>query len=94
MSECDVDDIICQLETLKNLRGLRANMGSESMLNRFPELSGMDGKLVLSIQETEGDLKTAIRKCGNIDEEATLEMGSVIDGIGVGDDEEDLGKED
>lgn len=73
--ECDVNDIICQLETLKSLRSLKTNMGTAAMLERFPQLEGMDGKLVESIQETEGDLKTAIRKCGNIDEEATLEEG-------------------
>ncbi|KKL79755.1 hypothetical protein LCGC14_2011610 [marine sediment metagenome] len=76
--ECDVNDIICQLETLKSLRSLKVNMGQEAMLDRFPQLSGMDEKLVESIQETEGDLKTAIRKCGNIDEEATLEMGEPV----------------
>lgn len=75
--ECDVSDIICQLETLQSLRSLKVNMGSEAMLDRFPQLSGMDEKLVESIRETEGDLKTAIRRCGNIDEETTLEMGEV-----------------
>ncbi len=74
---CDVDSIICQLETLKNLRGLKTNMGSEEMLERFPQLSGLDGKLVESIKATEGDLKTAIAQCGNIDMEATLITGEV-----------------
>ena len=77
--ECDVNDIICQLETLKNLRGLKNNMGSEAMLDRFPQLSGMEDKLVESIQSTEGDLRTAIRQCGNIDEEETIKMGEVTE---------------
>ncbi len=79
MAECDVDNIICQLETLKSLRSLKANMGSEAMQERFPELQGLDGKLVESIRETEGDLKTAIAKCGQIDEEAILEMGETVE---------------
>ena len=72
--ECDVDNIICQLETLKNMRALQSNMGTGAMLERFPQLEGLDGRLVESIQETEGDLKTAIARCGNIDEAITLEM--------------------
>jgi len=87
MGECDVENIVCQLETLKNLRGLAANMGSEALLERFPQLKGLDSELVDSIKSTEGDLKTAIAKCGNIDEEATLEMGEVIE-EDTGEDEE------
>lgn len=67
MAECDVNDILCQLEVLRNLRGLKENLGNETFLKRFPQFEGQDLMLAESIKESEGDLREAISKCGNIE---------------------------
>ena len=67
--ECNVDDILCQVGVLQNLRGLQAGMGNEAFLNEFPELQGLDSKLTAKIESSTESLKTAVAKCGRITSE-------------------------
>ena len=68
MSEdCNVEDIMCHVNTLKSLRELRTSMGSESFMSEFPELEGLEGKLSDKIENTEGGLEALLERCGNED---------------------------
>jgi len=71
--ECNVDDILCQVGVLQNLRGLQKGMGNEAFLNDFPELQGLDGKLIAKIESDTESLKAAIAKCGQITPEVGTE---------------------
>lgn len=60
---CDVDDILCQLETLRHLRGLQHEMGKEAFAHRFPEFIGLDARLSDEILSQEGSLDEALKRC-------------------------------
>lgn len=64
--ECNVDDILCQMGVLQNLRGLQTGMGNETFLKEFPELQGMDEKLTAKIEQGTANLKESLAKCGQI----------------------------
>ena len=76
MSEekCDVDDILCQIEALRSMKSLKTSLGNERFIQRFPQLEGMEEVLTESIRNTEGDLKTALARCGNIPLEEVPEI--------------------
>jgi len=65
--ECDVDDILCQIEVLRRMRDLKSALGDELFIQHFPELESLEPKLVEKIQNAEGNIKEALAKCGNID---------------------------
>lgn len=65
--ECDIDDILCQIEVLRSMRSLRSAMDNETFMKEFPELEGLDNKLLIKIQTTKGDIREALAQCGNID---------------------------
>jgi len=80
--ECNVDDILCQIGVLQNLRGLQKGMGNEAFLSEFPELQGLDSKLTAKIESGTESLKAAIAKCGRITlEEASEEV--VVKPLGI-----------
>lgn len=60
---CDVDDILCQLETLRHLRGLQQEMGKEVFISRFPEFAELGNRLADEIITQEGSLEEALRRC-------------------------------
>lgn len=61
---CDVDDILCQLEALSHLKGLRAALGDEQFKSSFPELEGLDEKLTQKIKEQEISVGDSMAGCG------------------------------
>ncbi len=71
--ECNVDDILCKMGVLQNLRGLQTGMGNEAFLKEFPELQGLDGKLTAKIEATTLAVNEAIAKCGQITSEEVSE---------------------
>lgn len=78
MSEqCDVEDILCQIEALQSMRTLRTALGNESFRKEFPELETLEPKLIGKISLSEGNIREALARCGNIDledAEATKEF--------------------
>lgn len=70
--ECDVDDILCQIEVLRRMRDLKSALGNELFIQHFPELESLEPKLVEQIQNAEGNIRGALAKCGNIDLEPEL----------------------
>ena len=60
MTECNVDDILCQIEVLRNLRGLQAALGEKKFTDDFPELVGIDERLALKIEAKKGDIRQSL----------------------------------
>lgn len=73
MPECDVEDILCQFEILRAYRGLQKNLGKEEVLEKFPELEEVSGKIANEISLHRDQLKEAIEKCGGFTEEEITE---------------------
>lgn len=65
--QCDVDDILCQIEALRSMRTLRSVLTGEVFEREFPELEGLDAKLLGKIQAAKGNIREALEKCGNVD---------------------------
>lgn len=75
--ECNVDDILCQMGVLQNLRGLQQGMGNETFLKEFPELQGMDEKLTAKIESSTLAVSEALAKCGKATPGETIEEVAV-----------------
>lgn len=58
--KCDPEDIVCQMQVLGHLKGLRGVLGEEQFKLDFPELDILDDK----IKSREADLKEALERCG------------------------------
>ena len=80
MAECDVEDILCQIEVLRSMRALRSALGSFEFKTEFPELEGMEPKLLGRIETAKGDMQKALAKCGNI-ELGSPEMETVVEEV-------------
>lgn len=72
--ECNVDDILCEVEVLRHLRGLKKNLGETTFRERFPELKEAAGKIIEEIKLHRGTLREALEKCGSLTEEDVLEV--------------------
>ena len=75
---CDVDDILCKIETLRHLKGLQDQMGKDNFTKEFPELTSLGSKLEEKIYEAKGNLATALGTCSAgmndyVDEEGEVE---------------------
>jgi len=57
---CDVDDIICQVNALSHLKGLKTVLGNDRYRSEFPELQGLEEK----IASREVSLKESLGRCG------------------------------
>ena len=63
-TRCNVGDILCQMQVLTNLKGLKSALGDESFKSRVPELEGLDQTIMERIEETDATLSEALRQCG------------------------------
>ena len=66
MSNCDVDEILKQLKVLDSLKQLRENMGEGNFIAKWPELSGLNGKIDTEIAAQEEALQEKMSECGSI----------------------------
>ena len=73
MSECDVDDMLCQMVALSHLKGLKSVLGEEKYRLEFPELQSLDEK----ITSREASLRDTLGRCG-IPAEETIRVVSEI----------------
>ncbi|MBA7690607.1 hypothetical protein ES703_99137 [subsurface metagenome] len=62
--KCDIDDIMCQMEVLGHLRGMKNVLGDERFKSSFPELEGLSDTIADKIGSQEITLKEALEKCG------------------------------
>jgi len=60
---CNVEDVLCQMETLRHLRGLQKELGSEQFENRFPDLRGLSDRITDELLKEEGSLADALERC-------------------------------
>ena len=82
-AECNVDDILCQMGVLQNLRGLQIGMGNETFLKEFPELQGMDEKLTAKIESSTLAVSEALAKCGKATPGETIEEVVVVKPLSI-----------
>jgi len=61
---CDIDDLLCQMQVLSHLKGMKSILGEEKFKGNFPELEGLDEKLVDRIGSQETTLREALENCG------------------------------
>ncbi|KKN48235.1 hypothetical protein LCGC14_0654970 [marine sediment metagenome] len=59
-TECNVDDVMCQMMALSHLKGLKSVLGEEKYRAEFPELQSLDGK----IASREASLRETLGRCG------------------------------
>lgn len=66
-NDCNVDDVLCQLEVLKGLKTIESAVGKEGFAGKFPEFDGLGEKIKESIASSQVNLREALAKCGNDD---------------------------
>jgi len=62
--KCDIGDLLCQMQILSHLRGIKSVLGDEKFKASFTELEGLDTILVEKISSQETTLEEALEKCG------------------------------
>jgi len=82
--KCDIDDLLCQMEALSHLKGLRSVLGEEKFQSQFPELTDLNERLSERIKAQEGNLREALEKCGlpQVEEEISGEDTRELPGEG------------
>lgn len=68
MTECNIDDILCKIRTIESIKTLRSAMGNEAFIQEFPELEGLDTKLLEKLDVTKADVQKAIARCSGLPE--------------------------
>ena len=62
--ECNIDDIICQIQVLSHLKGIQNLVGDEKFSTGFPEFEGLDMVLTEKIRTGEASLNETLKGCG------------------------------
>lgn len=88
MTECNIDDILCKIRTIESIKNLRSVMGSESFIQEFPELEGLDTKLLEKLDITKADVQEAIAQCSGLLSEP-IESVKLPQVVGNGGEEKD-----
>lgn len=63
MGDCNLDDIMCQLQALNSMEALQSALGNEVFLAEWPELEGLPEKLASKIVNARGKLESAVLEC-------------------------------
>ena len=71
-NNCDMSDIVCQMQVLAHLRGIQSVLGEERFKVELPELSTLPGTLTEKIADRERTLEDTMRSCGMLSEEEPL----------------------
>jgi hypothetical protein len=62
--QCDVDDLLCQVQVLGHLRGIKGLLGDEQFAQKFPEFDGLSDKLKNRVAQQEITVTEAMERCG------------------------------
>jgi len=62
--KCNVDDLLCQMQVLGHLKGMKNLLGEDKFRISFPEFEGLSGKVSERIESQEASLKEALERCG------------------------------
>jgi len=75
MSEkhCDPDDVVCQMEVLRHLKGLEESLGKAAFAKRYPELVAIREKLPDEIAKQETVLAESLSPCVHVDDVVVTE---------------------
>jgi len=60
---CDRDDVVCQMEVLRHLKGLNEQLGNEAFLEKYPEAVALKEKLSGQVEKQEEAVAKAIDAC-------------------------------
>ncbi len=60
---CDPDDVVCQMEVLRHIKGLENQLGNEAFIERFPELQTLRDRLPAEIKHQEEVVEQSISDC-------------------------------
>lgn len=60
---CDPDDVVCQMEVLRHIKGLEGQLGSEAFIERFPELQTLKERLPGEIKRQEEVVQQSLDDC-------------------------------
>lgn len=63
MGECDIDDILCQMRILDNLKNIKDAAGTENFKKQYPELEGLETTIASRIDQQDEVLRSAFEKC-------------------------------
>lgn len=61
--KCDIDDLLCQVQVLGHLRGMKGVLGEEGFASKFPEFQGLSEKLTERVAEQEITVRDAMERC-------------------------------
>jgi hypothetical protein len=76
---CDPDDVVCQLEVLRHLKGLEEQMGSEKFLEKYPELAPLKKRLPGEIAQQQQVVDSGIEVCGTKEAEETATVEDIVE---------------
>lgn len=62
--KCDIDDLMCQLQVMNLLGGMKNLLGTERFKTRYPEFEGLEETVSERMKEQETTIKEAFEKCG------------------------------
>ncbi|GAI02964.1 unnamed protein product [marine sediment metagenome] len=62
--KCDIDDLMCQMQALNYLDGLKNLLGTEKFQERYPEFKGLDEVVKGRMGEQRGTIKEMMERCG------------------------------
>jgi len=60
---CNPDDVVCEMEVLRHLRGLEQQLGHEVFLEKYPEAVSLRDKLPGAITRQEETVQEAVDGC-------------------------------
>ena len=64
MADCDIDDLMCQLQVMNHLEGMKNLLGSDKFKEKYPEFEGLGPTVAERIKEQETTIQEAFKKCG------------------------------
>jgi len=65
---CDPDDVVCQMEVLRHLKGLEQQLG-EKFLEKYPEGKTLKERLPAEIAQQQQVVDSSFEKCAREEEE-------------------------
>lgn len=67
---CNTEDVVCQMEVLRHLKGLSEQLGNEAFLEKYPEAAALREKLSPAIVQQEQVVQEKFEECAEGGESA------------------------
>ena len=72
MGDCDMDDVLCQMQVLAHLKGIQSTLGDERFKSTMPEMATIADSLPGRIASQEKTLRENMQNCGLLAREETI----------------------